>query len=97
MTPGRGIWRFPCVTAGKDEIVILQDAIEADPSQRLELDLTVKTVTCGDTVLNFDLPESNRISLLEGAWDSIGMLLEGADAVKAVAERLPYTTGFSKT
>lgn len=87
---------IPCVTAEPGDISKLQDAIEADPTRQLEVDLAQKTVTCGDTVINVQLPEGNRVSLLEGAWDATGMLLEGADAVKAVADRLPYTHGFQQ-
>ncbi len=85
---------IPCVTAAPGDVARLQDAIETGPSQPLHVDLATKTVTCGDVVVNVELPEGNRISLLEGAWDATGMLLEGADAVKAVADSLPYTTGF---
>ena len=87
---------IPCVTATPGDVAKLQDAIEANPTLQLEVDLTQKTVTCGDIVVNVELPEGNRVSLLEGAWDATGMLLEGADAVKEVANSLPYTTGFKQ-
>jgi len=33
--------------------------------------------------------------LLEGTWDAMGMLLDGADEVAGTAERLPYINGFA--
>ena len=87
----------PCVTAGPADIKKLQDAIEADPLQELSVDLSRKTLTYGETTLPIQLPEGNRVSLLEGAWDAMGMLLEGAGAVREVVSRLPYTNGFTQT
>lgn len=84
----------PCLTATPDDVRTLQDAVETEPNQPLAVDLSEKTVTYGDTTIQVDLPEGNRVSLLEGAWDATGMLLEGADAVREVADRLPYTSAF---
>jgi len=36
------------------------------------------------------VPDAARDALLSGDWDPLGRLLEGADAVEAVAARLPY-------
>lgn len=87
---------IPCVTASSADVAKLQDAVEADPSQPLDVDLAKKTVTRGNLVMQVDLPEGNRVSLLEGAWDATGMLLEGADAVREVANSLPYARGFER-
>lgn len=85
---------IPCVTASRADVVGFQDHVEANPAEFLTLDLAKKTLALGDLSIPITLPESNRKSLLEGAWDATGMLLEGADAVKATAERLPYVAGF---
>ncbi|MDP6779160.1 MAG: 3-isopropylmalate dehydratase small subunit [Candidatus Latescibacteria bacterium] len=84
----------PCVTAGSEAIGLLMEAIEADPAIEATLDLRSKTLTYGETVLPIDIPEGNRVQLLEGAWDATGMLLEAADEVRSVADRLPYIAGF---
>ena len=34
--------------------------------------------------------ESARDALINGRWDAIGELLDGRDAVKATAAKLPY-------
>jgi 3-isopropylmalate/(R)-2-methylmalate dehydratase small subunit len=85
---------IPCVTASPADVAKFQDLVEAKPTESLTLDLTKKTLTSGDLSIPIELPESNRKSLLEGAWDATGMLLEGAGTVKETAESLPYVTGF---
>jgi len=85
---------IPCVTASHADVTAFQDHVEANPTESMTLDLAKKTLTSGDLSIPISLPEGNRISLLEGAWDATGMLLEGADAAKTTAERLPYLTGF---
>jgi 3-isopropylmalate/(R)-2-methylmalate dehydratase small subunit len=84
----------PCVTAQSADIQTLMGAVEAYPSQEITLDLTDRTLSCGDVKLPVEIPDGNRIQLLEGAWDATGMLLEGEDVVRKVAERLPYVAGF---
>ena len=85
---------LPCVTVDEEAIRSLMDEVEADPALCAKLDLREKTLSCGATVLPIDIPDGNRVQLLEGAWDATGMLLEAADAVRAVAARLPYIKGF---
>jgi 3-isopropylmalate/(R)-2-methylmalate dehydratase small subunit len=85
---------IPCVTASPLDVAGFQDHIEANPTESLTLDLIKKTLSSGDLSILIELPEGNRKSLLEGAWDATGMLLEGAGAVKETAESLPYVKGF---
>lgn len=85
---------IPCVTASPEDVSKFQDHIEANPTEPMTLDLVSKTLTSGDLSIPISLPEGNRKSLLEGAWDATGMLLEGAGAVKETAASLPYVAGF---
>jgi len=84
----------PCVTARAADVQALMDAVNADPSQEITVDLKDKTVTCGDLKISIQIPEGVRVQLLEGAWDATGMLQEASEAVRKVAERLPYISGF---
>ena len=84
----------PCVTAQRADIHALMDAVEADPSQEIAIDLRDKTLSWGDRKVPIQIPEGVRVQLLEGAWDATGMLLEAQDAVRQVARRLPYISGF---
>ena len=84
----------PCVTASPADIHKLQDAVAENPQQELNVDLKSRKLTCGDLEIDLKIPEGNRLQLIEGAWDATGMLLEGQDAVKDVAQKLPYVSGF---
>ena len=84
----------PCLTASTGDIVKIQDAAEADPQREMTVDLKEKKLTFGDIEVDLQIAEGNRLQLIEGAWDATGMLLEGRDAVREVANKLPYVTGF---
>ncbi len=38
--------------------------------------------------IEFQIPESSKLSLMEGRWDSLGELLDGKDAIKLTAKKL---------
>lgn len=84
----------PCLTASTEDIVKIQDAAEADPAREMAVDLKEKKLTFGDIEVDLQIAESNRLQLIEGAWDATGMLIEGRGAVREVANKLPYVTGF---
>ena len=84
----------PCLTASTADIVKIQDAAEADPQREMAVDLKEKKMTFGDIEVDLQIAEGNRLQLIEGAWDATGMLLEGRGAVREVADKLPYVTGF---
>ena len=85
---------MPCLTASTEDIVKIQDVAEADPQREMAVDLKEKKLTFGDIEVDLQIAEGNRLQLIEGAWDATGMLLEGRDAVREVANKLPYVTGF---
>lgn len=84
----------PCLTASPADIKKIQDAVTQNPQQELSVDLKSRKLTCGDLEIDLKIPEGNRLQLIEGAWDATGMLLEGQEAVKDVAKKLPYVSGF---
>ena len=84
----------PCATLSPGEMQALMDAVEAQPPMPLKLDLRARTLSYGEREVPVEIPEGPRVQLLEGAWDATGMLLEGAEAARKVAERLPYISGF---
>ena len=85
---------MPCLTASTEDIVKIQDAAEADPQREMSVDLKEKKLIFGDIEVDLQIAESNRLQLIEGAWDATGMLLEGRDTVRDIANKLPYVTGF---
>ena len=85
---------IPCLTASAENISRVQDAVEANPEREMAIDLKAKKLNFGDIEIGLQIAESNRLQLIEGAWDATGMLLEGRDAVKDTADKLPYIAGF---
>ena len=86
---------LPTATVHERDIAELMQIIESNPQAGFTLDLEAKTLTCstGETV-PVDLPDSTRIALLEGSWDSTTMLHANLGKVKKLAANLPYMTGF---
>ena len=80
---------LPCVTLARDDVRALQDLVDARPRTVLELDLERRTVTAADRAFPSSMPDGAREAFLSGRWDSLGLLLERFDEVRAVAARLP--------
>jgi 3-isopropylmalate/(R)-2-methylmalate dehydratase small subunit len=85
---------IPCVKLSAADRQAVADAIERTPTAEITVDLTAvaPVVRCGGLVVNGEMPQSTRKSLVEGQWDALGQLLEGRDAVAELAERLPRPT-----
>jgi 3-isopropylmalate dehydratase small subunit len=71
------------------------DAIEADPSQQVAVDLAARTVTCRAGSFPATIPDGTRDQLLKGSWNATSVLIEAGDAIERTAERLPYISGYS--
>ena len=84
---------IPCVSASHADIARLRTAIEAKPDTEVTIDLEKLQVRFGSDSIPCTMREGNRNALVNGRWDSIGELLEGADAVSALTARLPYFKG----
>ena len=87
---------LPCVIAAPDAIRALQEAVLRDPGLRVEVDLESRTVRAGTISAPITLPDSAREAFLSGGWDATGLLLERFEEVEAVAEKLPYVSGFRR-
>ena len=87
-----------CVTAAPKDIQFLMRLVEEDPSNEFRIDL--ETRTCrgeAGLVIPISLPDHVRDSLMTGAWDTTGLLLDRYEQVNAVSARLPYLGGFSSS
>ena len=80
---------LPCVTLAREDVRTLQDLVEQAPKTLLELDLEHRTVAAGPLSFPFSVPDGAREAFLSGRWDSLGLLLERFEEVRAVAARLP--------
>ena len=87
---------IPCVSAGEAEVAALMAAVEEDPAHDLVVDLQTMTAGYRGKSYALTLPSSSRSQLVEGSWDATRILLQGIDAVRATAARLPYVAGFAE-
>lgn len=87
---------IPCVTAARGDLAKLAAAVTANPKTAVSVDLTSRTVQCGDLTVNVCLPESVREALVSGQWDFLGQLLDNQAAIRERAAALPYLHGFSR-
>ena len=82
---------MPCVTASAAEITRLRDAIQADPSLAVTIDVENLKVTASNGLeFPVQMPESAREALVSGRWDPIQELLDNDAAITAKARELHY-------
>jgi 3-isopropylmalate/(R)-2-methylmalate dehydratase small subunit len=81
---------LPCATASREDIARVAAAIEANPALELVLDLEALELRFGSQAIKIGFRETARNAPVNGRWDPIGELLEGAAAVTGTASRLPY-------
>ncbi len=81
---------IPCLNATRDDIAKLAAAVEANPQMEVVVDVAAQEVRFGGQKIKTTQRESARDALINGRWDSIGELLDGKEAVAALAAKLPY-------
>ncbi|HMF51974.1 MAG TPA: 3-isopropylmalate dehydratase small subunit [Candidatus Saccharimonadales bacterium] len=86
---------LPAVVVSANEIEQLMKSVEEDPRTEYSVDLENKTLSYGQQKIAIDLPETYRIALTAGSWNSTALLHANLDQVKKTAAKLPYMTGFS--
>lgn len=82
---------MPCVMASAADIVAIRDAVEADPSVEIIIDVAALRVrTSSGLDIPVTMPDSAREALLSGRWDPIQELLDNLPAIDAKAVELHY-------
>jgi len=81
---------MPCLVAKREDIARISDALNADPSLEIALDLVAREIRFGSQVVTASIRESDRDALINGRWDAIGELLDGKAAIQETAKKLPY-------
>ena len=82
---------MPCVTAAGADIAKLREAIEADPSIEVTIDVENLKVSASNGIsFQVQMPESAREALVSGRWDPIQELLDNDAAITAKARELHY-------
>ena len=85
---------IPCVSAARSDLEKLAEKVTAKPPAIVTIDLMKLTIRCEDITAPVKVLESARTSLTSGNWDFLGQLLEGSEAVKQAAAKIPYLAGF---
>jgi 3-isopropylmalate/(R)-2-methylmalate dehydratase small subunit len=82
---------MPCVIASAADIAKLRDAIDADPSAEVTIDVDkLHVTTSGGLDFPVTMPDSARDALISGRWDPIQELLDNNKAIEAKARELHY-------
>ena len=87
---------IPAVCAKPEDIEQLQAAADADPDIEFILDLSSMMIRGGNVQIQVSMPENRRNALLNGHWDSTGILVENLDKVSQIYEKLPYTSSYTQ-
>jgi 3-isopropylmalate/(R)-2-methylmalate dehydratase small subunit len=85
---------LPAVIVGAKEIDQLMKSVEDDPRTEYAVDLESKSISYGNRKIAIELPETYRLALTKGFWDSTALLRANLEQVRATAAKLPYVTGF---
>jgi 3-isopropylmalate/(R)-2-methylmalate dehydratase small subunit len=86
---------LPCVAATRADLDTLMAHVERHPRTIVRIDLARLTLESDAMTCHVRLPPPTQQAFVSGTWDTTGMLLDRFDEVRAVADRLPYVTGFS--
>jgi 3-isopropylmalate/(R)-2-methylmalate dehydratase small subunit len=83
-----------CVTASASDIEKLMSLVERDRTAILRIDLKAGLCQAPGMTVPVSIPNHVRDTLMTGAWDTTGLLLDNYEQVNAVAAKLPYLSGF---
>ena len=83
----------PCVTLSKDDLAECDAFVRANPEVEVTVDVQNLVVTAGAKSWKASIAASARDGLVNGKWDPIADLLEGAPAVDQTAGTLAYVIG----
>ena len=82
---------MPCVVAEAADIAVLREAVEADPSIEITIDVVeLKVRTSTGLEFSVQMPASAQEALTSGRWDPIQELIDNEAAINATAEKLHY-------
>jgi 3-isopropylmalate/(R)-2-methylmalate dehydratase small subunit len=85
---------IPCFSADHASIDALQSLVERAPETLIEARVDTGAVTAGSVRLTATIPLGLRDAFVSGQWNPTAMLLDRFAEVRAVADALPYVSGF---
>jgi len=81
---------MPCVTASREDIARIAAAVDKEPKAEVVIDLVGKKATFAGQTAAIVIRESVRDALVNGRWDPIGELIDGAPDAAKIASGLQY-------
>jgi 3-isopropylmalate/(R)-2-methylmalate dehydratase small subunit len=81
---------IPTVTADSETVETIQNWVDEHPDGELAVDVEAETVTYGDTTVAVTVDEAQRKALVDGEWDTTALMRSNQNAVRELAESLPY-------
>ena len=81
---------MPCLVMDGRDIRALAALIDEAPQTEINIDIPAGEVSMADISFPAKLPDHAKEALVDGKWDAIADLLEGLEAVKTTATKLPY-------
>jgi 3-isopropylmalate/(R)-2-methylmalate dehydratase small subunit len=90
---------MPCLSASREVVEAIQEAVAADPGTILELDLEALEValdseSAGDNRWPVHLDPGPHSMLVSGQWDGTSQLLSHGQQLQSTVRRLPYLRHF---
>jgi len=85
---------IPCFSGEPAAVGELQTLVAETPDVLVTADVESGIVTAGTLRITTAVPQAFREAFLSGQWNPTAMLLAQFDTVRAVANRLPYISGF---
>ena len=81
---------IPCVTTTKENIEKLQNYSEKNAEEKFVLTLENTEVSFAEEKMKVNISEERRKSLIDGSWDTLGLLINNLEKTKEKAKELPY-------
>jgi 3-isopropylmalate/(R)-2-methylmalate dehydratase small subunit len=85
---------MPCFSADRDAVVQLQALVEQKPDVTIDTNVADGVITAATLRFTATMPRALRDAFVSGQWNPTALLLDRYEEVRAVAERLPYMSGF---
>jgi 3-isopropylmalate/(R)-2-methylmalate dehydratase small subunit len=85
---------IPAVCCDREAVKTISEAVDADPSLEVSVNIESLTVSCGDSTFACTMDENARTALTSGNWDFLAQLLSDQTGIEKTASELPYLNGF---
>ncbi|MFM9017349.1 MAG: 3-isopropylmalate dehydratase small subunit [Verrucomicrobiota bacterium] len=83
----------PCLSLSKEDLAELNAIVQKQPGVEVAVDVEGLKVSCAGRSWKAAMPAAARDGLINGKWDPIADLLDGAAAVDKTAGGLAYVAG----